>query len=138
MTPRRAADAALVALVSAAFAGYSVVSLANFAAGPPISTWRSLPAAVETFVTEHLAGRDRLLACHAAVRTEMLGASTTPRVWLGDAGWLFYNHHADADYLGSGDPAISDRVDKWAAALSARQAWLADRGIRFLAVAVPD
>src|SRR3954469_24072448 len=101
--PRRAADVALVALFVIALGYYSAATLLNLRRDPAAlavtSSLRSLPATVETVFTDHLAFRDRLLAAHAAVRTGWLGASTTPRVWLGHAGWLFYNHHADADYL---------------------------------------
>lgn len=141
MSPRRTADIGLVAVFLAGLGYYSAACLLNVVrdpAGPAVTSLRALPATVEAFVTDRVAFRDRLLWCHALVRTHWLGASTTPRVWLGRDGWLFYNHHADPEYLKAGDPALPARADQWAAALSNRRAWLAARGVRFLAVAVPD
>lgn len=139
--PRRAADATLVVLFVASLGYYSAATLLNLrrdSGGLATSSLRSMPAAFESVFTDHLAFRERLLAAHAAVRTGWLEASTTPRVWLGRAGWLFYNHHADADYLKPGDPTLPARAERWAAALSARRRRLAERGVHFLAVVVPD
>jgi alginate O-acetyltransferase complex protein AlgJ len=40
--------------------------------------------------------------------------------------------------ISPGNAAFPEHVDRWAQALSARRAWLADRGIKYLVVAAPD
>jgi hypothetical protein len=142
--PRKAADLALVVLFLAGIATVAAASLRNAladragragAAGAP---WHVLPAWVEAYFADHLAGRAALVAWHGRVKADWLGASPNPKVWLGRDGWLFYNHTAEAGFVPPHDPAFPTRLDRWADALSARRAWLADRGIRFLVVAAPD
>jgi hypothetical protein len=107
-------------------------------------SWRDLPQGrkfvhrFETCFNDHLAGRDVLSAVHAHLRVDFLGASSTPRVWLGDQGWLFYNAEAESTYLKPADPALDRRLDAWVHAIPAWRAWLADCGIRFLVVVAPD
>jgi hypothetical protein len=144
MTPRRAADAVLVAVFLLGMAAYAAASLSAAVAdqrgltAAAAQTWRPLPARVEDHFNHHLAGRSALVDAHAKLKVDWLGASPNPTVLLGADGWLFLHHNAAAGYLKAGDPAAAGRAAAWAAALSSRRHWLADRGIRFLAVAAPD
>jgi alginate O-acetyltransferase complex protein AlgJ len=144
MTPRKTADAILVGLFLAGLGGYAAASLWNVVADRAGLTaalrlsWKSLPAAVEGHFNAHLAARDAIVAYHGRIKAEWLGTSPNPKVWLGRDGWLFYNHSAEAGFVSPHDPGFPARLDRWAAALSARRAWLAARGIRFLVVAAPD
>src|SRR4051794_22559796 len=45
-------------------------------------------ARVEAFCHDPLPSRDTLLAAHARLKVGLLGASSTPRVRLGEGGWL--------------------------------------------------
>ena len=144
MTLRKTADAILVGLFLASFGGYSAVSLWNAVADRAglIATlrlpWKSLPAAVESHFNAHLAGRDAIVAAQAQLKADWLRVSPNPKVWLGRDGWLFYNHSAEPGFVSPTDHGFAARLDRWAAALSARRRWLAERGIRFLVVAAPD
>jgi alginate O-acetyltransferase complex protein AlgJ len=144
MTPRKTADALLVGLFLAGLGGYAAVSMWNAVADRVGLTaalrlpWKSLPAAVEHHFNAHLAGREAIVACNGRIKTDWLGASPNPKVWLGRDGWLFYNHSAEAGFVSPHDPGFAARLDRWAATLSARRAWLAARGIRYLVVAAPD
>ncbi len=142
--PRKVADAILVGLFLAGLAAVATVSLARAAADRAglftalQQPWRVLPARVEQHFADHLAGRDALVAWHARVKADWLGASPNPKVWLGRGGWLFFNHAAEGGFVRPHDPALPARLDRWAEALFARRAWLADRGVRYLVVAAPD
>jgi alginate O-acetyltransferase complex protein AlgJ len=82
--------------------------------------------------------RDHLITWHSYMSLRYLRASPTPRVLAGRDGWLFDNRNdLIEDYLGlrpfaRGEPA------RWRREFEARQAWLAQRGIRYLVVLVPS
>jgi hypothetical protein len=138
---RKAADGILVGLFLAALGGYASASLVTFLGGgltEVASPLRTLPIRLERHFNAHLAARDHLIRWHAQVRTVGLNASTSPKVWLGRNGWLFYDHTAEPGFLKPHDPALPRRLDHWAAVLTARRAWLEEHGIRFLVVVVPD
>jgi hypothetical protein len=144
MTARKTADIALVVLFVTTLAAPAVTSLHSAAADRAgllaalRQPWRSLPALVEEHFTAHLAGRDTLVSWHGHIKADWLRASPSPKVWLGRDGWLFFNHAAAGGFVRPHDPAFPARLDRWADALSARRAWLADHGIRYLVVAAPD
>jgi alginate O-acetyltransferase complex protein AlgJ len=144
MAPRKAANVVVVAIFLIAVTGYGVASARNTVADrAKLATafhhqWRLLPATVEDDFTAHLAARDALITWHGRLKADWLHASPTPKVWLGRDGWLYFNHAAEPGSASPHDPAFSARLDRWAAALSARRAWLASRGIQYLVVAAPD
>jgi hypothetical protein len=144
MTPRNAANTVLVGLFLTCLGGYAAASLHNAVAdGGGLweafdQPWRSLAARVEAHFNTHLAGRDAIVTAHARLKTDWLGTSPNPKVWLGRDGWLFFNHAAEPGFLPPHDPGLPARLDRWAAALSARRTWLAERGIHYLVVAAPD
>ena len=51
---------------------------------------------------------------------------------------MFYNHSLENGFILPTDPVMPARLDRWAAALSDRRSWLAERGINYLVVAVPN
>ena len=84
------------------------------------------------------AGRAALVRGYAGLKVHGLGVSATPRVILGEGGWLFLRPEAEANYLPADDPALDTRLDRWRAALLARRDWLAARGVRYLVVVAPE
>jgi hypothetical protein len=141
---RRVADIVLVAVVVTGTTAYAAASLSNAVAdrvGLIVAlkqSWRALPTQIEEHFNTHLAGRPALVAAHARLRADWLGASSNPKVWLGRDGWLFLNHASESGFMAPHDPALAVRIDQWAAALSTRRRWLAERGIKYLVVAAPD
>jgi alginate O-acetyltransferase complex protein AlgJ len=102
-----------------------------------VSSWRWYPTRFETALYNHLAGRETLVGWHARLKVNGLHVSSTPRVWLGTDGSLFFNHWADLRYPNL--PIYVDRaVDRWGAVMRARRDWCEARGIRLLVVVVPD
>jgi alginate O-acetyltransferase complex protein AlgJ len=141
---RRVADATLVSLFLLAIAGYGGASLRNaitdsakLAEGRTLP-WKFWPTWAEKYFSEHLAVRDAVVSWHGRIKAEWLRTSPNPEVWLGRDGWLFYNQSAKAGAVSPGDPNFPDRLDHWADALSARRAWLAERGIKYLVVLAPN
>jgi len=66
------------------------------------------------------------------------GVSSTPGVIIGKSGWLFF---AGDDALASYRavrPFAEAELDAWQRRMEQRQAWLAQRGVRFLVVIAPN
>jgi hypothetical protein len=144
MTPRKTANAVIVGLFLAGIAAYGAASLWKLIADPKAreqfaaTSWKYLPLWAEARFNDHLAAHDALVDWHGEVKADWLGVSPSPRVWFGRDGWMFYNHTLDNGFIAPNDPIIPARLDRWAAALSDRQAWLAERGINYLVVMVPN
>jgi hypothetical protein len=67
-----------------------------------------------------------------------LGVSSTPSVIVGKSGWLFFaGDEALASYRAV-QPLTEAEVTRWQGRMERRQAWLAERGIRFLVVIAPN
>src|SRR5215467_1988134 len=67
-----------------------------------------------------------------------LGVSSTPSVIIGKSGWLFFaGDEALASYRAV-RPFTEAEVVRWQRRMEQRQAWLAERGIRFLVVIAPN
>jgi hypothetical protein len=67
-----------------------------------------------------------------------LGVSSTPSVIVGKSGWLFFaGDDALASYRAV-QPLTEAELTRWQRRMERRQAWLAERGIRFLVVIAPN
>ena len=67
-----------------------------------------------------------------------LGVSSTPSVIVGKSGWLFFaGDEALASYRAV-RPFTEAELMQWQRRMERRQAWLAERGIRFLVVIAPN
>src|SRR5262245_29510845 len=95
---RRPADVALAGLFLAPLAvaagGVAALMFADRQAYPTVSSWKKAPSGFEGFLNNRLAGREALLGWNSRLRLDLLHVSPTPRVWVGDGGWLFYNCEA--------------------------------------------
>jgi hypothetical protein len=144
MTPRKLANVLVVAIFLAAVGGYGGLSVGNALRDRArlvlarFASWRQLPGWVESHFTEHLVERTTIAGWNGRAKTRWLRASPSPRVLLGRDGWLFYNPTAEPGDVPPDNPSFPERLERWAAALSARRAWLAERGISYLVVLAPD
>jgi len=151
MSPRRAADRALIGLfLVAVFAvgGMAVVRspgsmlTAEFRqpAPPPklnhhVGAIKKFPTACEAFFCDRLPGREQLLTWHADLEVHGFGVSSSEKVILGRDGWLFLDEAKEA-----GDPKPRDpdeQCRQWLAAFRQRQAWCAARGIDYVLLPPP-
>jgi hypothetical protein len=143
--PRRVANLVLICLFLAGLSGYGTVSVWNsvadrikLAAASKL-LWKSVPTWAEAYFTDHLAARTALVTWHGRIKADWLRSSPTPKVWIGREGWLYFNIQAEVAAVTQNEPPVTTSlVDRWTDALSARQAWLAKRGIRYLVVAAPE
>jgi alginate O-acetyltransferase complex protein AlgJ len=101
--------------------------------------WKDFPENMQKFFEDRVAWKHLQVRRYARFKLDRLGVSPTPRVWVGDDGWLFYNHEAESDnYFSLTDPRLVDRRNQWVTALPEWRTWLAERGIRLQVVVPPN
>lgn len=107
---------------------------------------KAFPREVEAAVQDRLRFRQEARNAWAAINYRLFHESVEPRVIVGRDGWLFYNSRADP--VAGREDTVADALearpvqDRSIAELVAKQQrraqWLAERGGRYLFVAVPD
>ncbi len=126
---------AAIAVVTIGTAARLITSMPS---RPAFVSWRHLPAQFESMVNEHLLGRALAMSTNARLRVEALGISTTPQVWIGADGWLFYNHGATLGPSYSSPAGIALTIDHWDRLMRWRRDWCRSRGLPLGVVLVPD
>jgi hypothetical protein len=131
--------AATVAGVDDENAGEEYRTTAPLPATPQdLASLAAWPEAFTKYFADHFALRSRLVRWQARVRVEVLGASPTPDVLVGDNGWLFYGTDgAVEDFTGS-RPFTIPELEAWRLTLQHTQDWLERRGIAYVFVLAPD
>ena len=94
------------------------------------------PAKFEAFFNDQFGFRKRLIHWLNVIKVAGLGVSPSPKVILGQDGWLF---HGDLylDYYRAVSPFTPSKLVMWQQLLESRRDWLAARGIPYLLVFVP-
>ena len=102
---------------------------------------RGWPAAVEAAFADRFGGRDRLIALHHAAKAGVFGVSPVDKVLIGRDGWLYFlgedGRAIDRDWRGVHAYDV-DEPRRVAAEFRRRHDWLAQRGIGYVVVVVPD
>lgn len=146
----RSGSICLAILFTALFLGVTLVSLINLRTERSESEKRSLaplpqltfdhdglstyPGRFEQFFNDRFGFRQQLVFLNSWLRVTLLGASPLDKVVVGKNGWLYY---ADERAMAS-DPLIPGLLELWRVALEAKRAWLADQGIEYVFMVVPD
>ncbi len=105
------------------------------------ASWHSLasfPRRMEKYYDDRLGFREALIRSYAYLKIELFGTSPSESLVIGKQGWLFFGDpDAVANYRGvaSLGPA---KLGRWQQLLEKRRDWLAEQGIEFLLVLVPD
>jgi alginate O-acetyltransferase complex protein AlgJ len=96
------------------------------------------PSRFISYFNDRLAFRDAMIYGHSFARIKLFGTSTSDRVLIGKQQWLFYTGSEQIeDHQGLTLPSDTD-LAHWRDVLEGKQAWLAERGIRYLFVLVPN
>ena len=112
----------------------------------PAAPWPSLMVAgfapaFERALADRFGGRDTLIHLHHFTKVVVFGVSPVPNVLLGRRGWLYYKGD-DARDLATvnrhGPPPTAAAPSEIAKGIVARRRYLAERGIGYLLVVVPD
>ena len=98
----------------------------------------AFPARFDAACADRFGFRGHLIRWHNIVSTRWLGMSPSEKVVIGQQGWLYYAGERTMDDYRATEPLTSAALDEWQAAIAARHQWLAQRGIHYLLVVVPN
>jgi hypothetical protein len=104
-------------------------------AADQVTKW---PQQFEAWINDRLLLRTNLVLANTYVQLKVLRQSTSSRVVLGKDGWLFYTGDQSLEQALGNVGFTAAELDRWIDVMEARQAWLAERSIPFLAVLVPN
>ncbi|WP_181832646.1 alginate O-acetyltransferase AlgX-related protein [Bosea caraganae] len=93
---------------------------------------------LEAFVNDRFGFRKAFLDLQAWLSFYGFGVSSSPRVIAGKDGWLFYTEDGSLSDLLGKTPPDQALTDAWVSSTKQRAAWLAERGIQYRVVIVPD
>lgn len=106
--------------------------------GSDPTRWASFPARMEAYYDDHLGLRSTLIRAQALLDISLFGVSPTDQLVIGKEGWLYFGD-SDAIAHYRGVSALSDaQLRTWTEVLEERRDWLAERGVAYLLVLVPD
>jgi alginate O-acetyltransferase complex protein AlgJ len=101
-----------------------------------LTEWAALPHAFDQYVNDHFGLRNELIALNSYSRYR-LGVSASPKVLVGNRGWLFYISDVNWEFF-RGKNRLSDaELRQWLDRMEKHRNWLAERGIQFLILAAP-
>lgn len=103
-----------------------------------IEEFTVLPQRFEAWLKDHFGFRNDLVLVNNLIRVKVFGQSTSPLVVLGRNGWLFYTGENTLEQTRGIDRFTPEDLDRWIDVMERRQAWLAERGIPMLMVAIPN
>jgi tetratricopeptide (TPR) repeat protein len=103
-----------------------------------INTLKDYPRLFETYYNDNFGFRNILLGCLGDIRVGLLHKSTVPTVLLGKDGWLYFNRNKLIDDYRGLKPYNTQQLELWKNTIENRQKWLADQGVRYLFVIVPE
>ncbi|MDH5526402.1 MAG: hypothetical protein OEY97_03750 [Nitrospirota bacterium] len=114
----------------------------RMAAFPPrphsVAELNAFPGRFGDWFGDHMGLRRTLVQTHNRVRLLGLGTSPSPQAVVGRDGWHFYAHEAAMRGYRRQFPFTTEQLIRWQHTLEARRDWLAERGIQYLFVVVPD
>jgi len=127
----------------AGLAGFSRVELIEKRALSAVPTWPSTlaewagrPHAIDQYANDHFGLRNELIVLNSYLRYR-LGVSASPKVLVGNSGWLFYVSDVNWEFF-RGKNRLSDaQLRQWLDRMEQRRNWLAERGIQFLILPAP-
>jgi alginate O-acetyltransferase complex protein AlgJ len=150
----RAADVGLVALFAALIAAPMTWNALGFrqAAGtaerrplpprpqlkPTSESVLLFPVRFEAFYNDHVGLRMTLIHWLDHAEVWWLKSSSAPTVIVGKNGWFFLTEAPCTKGCQPSQPLAPMQLARWKQVLEARRDWLAQRGIRYLVVFVPE
>lgn len=144
-------DAVFVALFAAvlcsgagaAAMGFTRVELVEKRAltAPPtwpstLTEWADLPHGLDQYANDHFGLRNELIALNSYSRYR-LGVSASPKVLVGDRGWLFYVSDFNWEFFRGKNRFSDAQLRQWLDRMEEHRNWLAERGIQFLILPAP-
>ena len=113
----------------------------------PMAPWpapamsREFAPAFDRAFSDRFGGRDALVRLHHSGLLRMFGVSSLSTVMVGNDGWYYWlgedGHSLDRHYRGTREFPQAE-VESTVTEFARRKQWLAERGIAYVVVAVPD
>jgi alginate O-acetyltransferase complex protein AlgJ len=98
---------------------------------------RDFAKATDAYIDDHFGLRDRLVRWNSLLRYR-LGVSSTPKVVIGDDGWLFYAGEKIIEQHTGENVFTPAELERWVEVMTADRDWLAQRGIPLFIVIAPE
>ncbi len=108
------------------------------APGRTLEGWRAFPAAAERYYDDHLGLRTWMLRGHSALEIGVFGTSPSDKLIVGKAGWFFFGDEQSIAHYRGVAPLSQAQLAHWAKVLVGRRDFLAEQGIPFVLVLVPE
>jgi len=96
------------------------------------------PAAFDRWFADAFGGRASLVAARSRLAVLALADSPTSTLLVGPRRWIFAREQRGLEAVRGLAPLSDAELGAWLASLSARRAWLAERGIAFAFVLAPE
>ena len=101
-------------------------------------SWLDLPKDTDKWFDDHLGFRQQLIHSHARFMIRLFGKSPSEKLILGQSGWLYFGDKNAIDHYRGVAPLSDFELSRWQRVLEKRRDALAERGILYLLVLVPD
>jgi len=101
-----------------------------------IDDWKRFPERFEAYFEDRLVCRESLLNWHATIKVRGLGVSSSPKVILGEDGWLFFDASQEPHRVVSDSPIAQAQL--WLESLQNWQKWCERRQIHYVVVLIPE
>ncbi len=96
------------------------------------------PSKFEAYYNDHFGLRQFLIYWHNYIKVKWLQTSPVDIVMLGKKNWLYYTPDNVLDDLQGKIPFTAKQLDQWKNYFENKRDWLAERGIYYLLVIVPN
>lgn len=108
---------------------------------PPVAlkkhVLQDFPQWFSLYLKDRVGYRDVLLRWHQYATYHWLDMPVSSQAWVGKGGWVYLNV-ADPFARHPEKGTVNDRIDRWCEAFADRRAFLAERGIEYVVVLVPE
>jgi hypothetical protein len=98
---------------------------------------RDLAKATDAYIEDHFGLRSQLVRLNSLVRYR-LGVSGTPKVAIGEDGWLFYTGEKILEQHTGENVFAPAELERWVAVMTQNRDWLARRGVALVIMIAPD
>ena len=103
-----------------------------------LDSWASFPRRSEQYIDDHLGFRLELIRAFTRLHLALFGTAPTEELVVGRDGWFFYGDRDAVAHYRRIDPLRPGELVRWQTVLEGRRDWLAERGIAYVVVLVPD
>jgi len=103
-----------------------------------LDSWASFPRRSEQYIDDHLGFRLELIRAFTRLHLALFGTTPTEKLLAGRDGWFFYGDRDAVAHYRRIAPLRPGELARWQTVLEGRRDWLAERGIAYIVLLVPD